>query len=186
VRRSGRGPRGWKRRRRGCGWTPATHTRSGASGGISAQTRAAARSTAATPTQSTWTSRPFAPPSLPCNHPPPPTPHPDAQPHLPPHCCKYDLFTVHGPTPSRPPHPCTRQVCGVCRSRLEVLSGPARAPATPKAGGTGEDGGRTPLNGFAAFVKVCCAKRGSGDGSVRGTLFLEAPRANTPRPLKGG
>lgn len=46
------------------------------------------------------------------------------------------------------------QVCGVCRSRLEVLSGPGRGASTPRAGGEGGGSGKTPVKGFAAFVKV--------------------------------
>jgi hypothetical protein len=69
-----------------------------------------------------------------------------------------------------------RQVCGVCRSRLEVLSGPARGPANPKAGGAGEDGGRTPLKGFPAFVKVRSSKRKAG------TLPAPAWRVTLPFP----
>ena len=46
------------------------------------------------------------------------------------------------------------QVCGVCRSRLEVLSGPARGGGKTPARG----GGKTPVKGFAAFVKVAPAQ----------------------------
>jgi hypothetical protein len=57
ARRSDRGLLGWRRQRLGCGWIPAIRTRSGASGGTGARTQAAARSTAAIQTQSTWISR---------------------------------------------------------------------------------------------------------------------------------